>query len=76
MFRKSNRFLLNSRFCSFKLFHWYLITDLIIQKISLSAFLFQLPLIKVEARFSGEHDRNLPTLHETMYVQRALRSKG
>ena len=66
MFRKLNGFLLNSRFCSYKIFHWYLITDLIILKISLSAFLLQLPFIEVEAHFSGEHDRNSLTLYETM----------
>ena len=32
MLRKLNGFLLNSRFCSCKIFHWYLITDLIISK--------------------------------------------
>ena len=74
MFPKFNGFLLNSRFCSFKIFHWYLITDLIISKDCLSALLFQLPLIKVEAHFSGEQDREL-TVYETMYVQRALSSK-
>ena len=62
MLRKLNGFLLNSRFCSFKIFHWYLITDLIISKKFLLAFLFQLSLIKKEAYFSGKQDRNLLTL--------------
>ena len=61
MFRKLNGLLLNMRFCSSKIFHWYIITDLIISKD-----------FKVEADFSGEHDRNLLTLYETMYVQKEL----
>ena len=76
MFRKLNGFLLNSSFCSFKIFHWYLITDFFISKDFSFGFLISTSLIKMEAHFSGEHDRNLLTLYETMYVQRALRSKG
>ena len=40
------------------------------------ALLFELPLIKVEADFSYEQDRKLLSIHETMYVERALRLKG
>ena len=32
MFHKLNSFLLNSHFCSFQIFYWFLITDLIISK--------------------------------------------
>ena len=73
--RKLNGLLLNSSFCSFTIFH-YLITNLIISKdFSFGLSYFELPLIKAEAHFSGEHYRNLLTLYETMYVQRALHSK-
>ena len=36
----------------------------------------ELSLIKVEASFSDEQDRKLFSLYKTMYVQRALLSKG
>ena len=51
-------------------------TDLIISKDFSFGFLFQLLLIKVEAHFSGEHDPNLLTLRETVYVERTLPAKG
>ena len=54
-------------FCSFKKFSL---------KISLSALLFEVPLIKVEACFSDEQDRKVLSLYETMYVKRALGSMG
>ena len=43
---------------------------------SLSALLFELPLINMEAHFSDEKYRKLLSLYETMYVERALCSKG
>ena len=65
--RKLNGLLLNAGFCSFTIFHC-LITNLIISKDFSFGLYFQLPLIKVEAHFSGEHYQNLLTLYETMYV--------
>ena len=73
VFRKLNGLLLNSRFCSFRFFQWYLLTYLIPENISLLSFLFQLPLIKVEAHLSSKKDRKLLTPNETMYVQGTLR---
>ena len=67
--------MLNSRFCSFKFFHWYQITFNNLKRFHFRASYFDLPLFEVEAHFSGENDRNLLALYKTMYVQRALRSK-
>ena len=50
-------------------------TDLIISKDFSFGFLIYTSLIKVEGHLSGEHDRNLLTLCETMYVQKT-RAKG
>ena len=46
-----------------------------LQKISLSALLFELPL-KLETHFSDEQGQKLLSLYKTMFVERALRSKG
>ena len=65
-----------SSFCSFKIFHWYFITDLIVSKYFSLTLLFELPLIKVEAHFYDEQDQKLLPLYETMYTQTTLRLKG